>query len=112
MESLSWWGDKNLGTLTLFPGIPGKPEIPDVPFRPGKPCSLVEPGGPGLPISPFIVLGNPGAPGKPGSPGQPASPLSSGKETNSFEKHSGQEKICIPMHRCPRSQAGKVQARG
>lgn len=96
IKAVPWWGDKDLGPLTLSPRIPGKPVIPGCPFRPGFSCSPVEPGGPGLPLSPLMRLGKPGAPGKPGGPGWPASPLSPGKEAKVLGKHSGQEKICSP----------------
>lgn len=86
--------------------------IPGGPFRPGKPRSPMEPGEPGLPLSPLMRLGKPGAPGKPGGPGWPASPLSPGKEADVLGKHSGQEKICSPSSRCPRSQVGKGKAWG
>lgn len=85
METLPWWRDQELGTLTLSPAIPGKPVIPGDPFRPGKPRSPMEPGRPALPISPLMVLGKPGTPGKPGDPRGPASPLSPGKEEKGLE---------------------------
>lgn len=112
IKAVPWWGDKDLGPLTLSPGIPGKPVIPGSPFRPGKPRSPMEPGEPGLPLSPLMRLGKPGAPGKPGGPGWPASPLSPGKEAEVLGKHSGQEKICSPSSRCPGSQVGKGKAWG
>ena len=112
IKAIPWWGDKDLGPLTLSPGIPWKPAIPGYPFRPGKPRSPVEPGGPGLPLSPLMRLGKPGAPGKPGGPGWPASPLSPGKEAKVLGKHSGQKKICSPSSRCPGSQAGKRKVWG
>ena len=105
MEALPWWRDKDLGTLTLAPGIPGKPVIPGDPLRPGKPRNPMEPGGPGFPLSPLMILGRPGTPGKPGSPGGPVSPLSPGKDTNKLRKRTlGKKKPAPPRCRYPGSQ--------